>query len=96
MDDFIVSGQHSSSAVESREHESGLYARRVTEIPSNQTKRFEWSSGNCIYAGSAARGLAEGTDGWLIQKFTYDTDNNCIKIEIAYGNWQNRTLESFA
>jgi len=89
------SGAVQPSSIEQANFEQDLWASRITEIPSNMTKRFEWSGGNCIYSGAAPRSLAEGTDGWLLQKFTYDGSNQCTKIEIAYGNWTERTTESY-
>jgi hypothetical protein len=83
-------GNHRSTAVEGAEYEAPLSAKRMVEIPSNMKARFEWSSSNCIYAGYAAKGLAEGVNGWMIQKFTYDGDGHCIARNIAYGNWTDR------
>jgi len=85
------------SSLEQQVYEGDLFAQRIVEIPSNMTKRFAYDgSGNCIYLGAAPRGLAEGTDGWLLQKFTYDGSNRCTKIEIGYGNWTNRVSEDYA
>jgi hypothetical protein len=92
-----VSGAVKASDVENKSYEKDLWAVRITEIPDNMTKRFEYdASNNCIYLGAAPRGLAEGTDGWLLKKFTYDGSNNCTKIEIGFGNWTNRASEAFA
>lgn len=88
-------GQTKVSAAEAKEHEDMLLAKRTVSIPSNMKKRFEYSSGNCIYAGAAPKGLAEGTDGWMIQKFTYDGSNQCTDIDIAYGNWTNRASYTY-
>jgi hypothetical protein len=88
---FNPSGSTRSSQVEVNEYESALFARRTTEIPSNMKARFEWSGTNCIYAGFAPKGLAEGANGWLVQKFTYDGSNNCTERNIAYGNWTARS-----
>ena len=91
-----VSGATKSSDVENKTYEKDTWALRITDIPSNMTKRFAWSGGNCTYLGAAPRGLAEGTDGWILQKFTYDGSNQCTKIEVGYGNWTNHELEDFA
>ena len=73
-------------------YESDLYAKRIVEIPSNMKKRFAYDgSGNCIYIGYAPKGLAEGTDGWLLWKLAYDGSNQCTSIDIAYGNWTAHT-----
>ena len=91
-----VSGATKSTDVENKTYEKDSWATRTTEIPSNMTKRFAWSGGNCVYAGSAPRSLAEGTDGWLLQKFTYDGSDQCTNIEIAYGNWTAHATEDYA
>ena len=80
------------SSIEKDGFDPDLWASRITEIPSNMKARFAYDvSNNCIYAGYAPTGLAEGTDGWLLQKFTYDGSNNCTQRDIAYGNWTART-----
>jgi hypothetical protein len=91
-----VSGAVKASDVENKSYEKDLWAVRITEIPNNMQGRWEYDvSDNCIYAGYAPRGLAEGTDGWLLQKFTW-VGSNCTKREIGYGNWTSRTTETFA
>jgi hypothetical protein len=90
-------GQTKPDAIAVDGYESALFAARITEIPSNMGMRVAYDgSGNAEYVGFAPRGLAEGTDGWLLQKFTYDGSNRCTKREIAYGNWTNRASESYA
>jgi hypothetical protein len=56
--------------------------------------RVEYSGSNAIYVGYAPKGLAEGTDGWLLQKLTY-SGSNVTEINIAYGNWTARAGYSF-
>ena len=90
-------GQVKPDAISIDSYDSDLYARRITEIPSNMGMRVSYDgSGNAEYVGFAPRGLAESTDGWLLQKFTYDGSNRATKREIAYGNWTNRASESYA
>jgi len=85
------------SSIEVDGYESDLFAQRITEIPSNMKKRFAYDGGgNCIYIGYAPSGLAEGTDGWLLWKLTYDGSNQCTAIDIAYGNWTARTGYTYA
>lgn len=85
-----------TSAAEEREHEIALFARRITEVPSNMQARWSYNASNQVeYAGFAAKGLAEGTDGWLLHKFTYSS-NLPTKREIAYGNWTNKASESYS
>ena len=87
----VYEGNVKPSSIEQATLETDLSSVRTTEIASNQKKRFEWSAGNCIYIGYAPKGLAEGTDGWLLWKLTYDGSNQCTEINIAYGNWTSRS-----
>lgn len=95
---FKSEGAIKSSAVESREHEDSLYARRITEIPSNMQLRGDYSSTDGLpdYLGFAARGIATSTTGWLLQKFTYDANRQCTLRQIAYDSWDNRTTATYA
>ena len=96
MDDFIVSGQHSSSAVENREHEVGLSARRIVEIPSNQQMRVTYgSNGEPEYIGFGAKGLSESSDGWLLYYMQYDGSNRVISRKISYNSWDNRATATY-
>lgn len=80
------------TSIEQAGFEKDLWANRITEIPSNMEGRWEYDgSNNCIYAGYAPKGLSEGSDGWLIQKFTW-VGSNCTKREINYGNWTSHTF----
>ena len=75
------------SSVEKAAYEENLYATRTCEIPTNMIGRWAYdSSNNCTYAGYAPKGLDEGTNGWLLQKFTW-VSGNCTARNIAYGNW---------
>lgn len=94
--DHTLSGQLKVTGAEGREHESSLYAKRCSQIGTNQQGRWAYNAdSNIQYAGYAPKGLAEGTDGWLLQKFTYDVSQRLTTREIAYGNWTNRTGESY-
>lgn len=95
-DNQALAGQVKNSDAESREHENLIFAKRVTEIPSNAQLQVDYSGGtNPIYVGYAPKGLATSTgtnnvSGWLIQKFTYDGNNNPTARQISYGSWNNR------
>lgn len=90
-----LNGQLKVSHAEGREHEQALYAKRTTEIPSNQKMRVEYDgSNNPVYVGFGPKGLAEGTDGWIIQKYTY-SGSNPTERNIAYGNWTNRASYTY-
>ena len=91
-----VSGATKSTDVENKTYEKDLWATRIMDVPNNMKMRVEYSSGNAIYVGYAPRGLAEGTDGWLLFKYTYDGSNQCTDKDVAYGNWTNRAAESYS
>jgi hypothetical protein len=95
--DFIPSGQHGSSAVENREHEPGLFARRVVNIPSNQKIRIAYnSSGNEEYVGFAPRGLLESQQGWMIYNLVYSS-GKISQLNIATNAvWDDRATETYA
>lgn len=89
-------GNVKPSSIEKAGFEEELFATRIAEIPTNMKARFEYNSdSNVIYAGYAPKGLAEGTDGWLIQKFTW-VSGNATERNIGYGNWTNRALETYS
>lgn len=78
-------------------YEPNLFAKRITEIPSNMQARFVWDgSNNCTYAAYAVRELSESNTGWLLQKFTYDGSNNCTSRLIAYDSFDNYLTASYA
>jgi hypothetical protein len=91
-------GNVKPSSVEQAVYERDLCAGRMTEIPSNLQMRAAYSStdGQPDYVGFAPRGLAEGTNGWLLQKFAYDASRQCTSRTIAYGDWTNRATETYA
>ena len=79
-----------------REHEVAIFAKRVTEIPSNLQQRISYTaSKQAEYVGYGARGLDAGDNGWMIQKFTYTASQVTLR-QIAYGNWTNRASETYA
>lgn len=45
---------------------------------------------NPIYIGYGVRGLATSTDGWLINKITYDVSNRPTSIQSGIGKWTER------
>lgn len=93
MADFVPNGQASSSAVETREHEPDLSARRVTEIPLYMDTQYDYGSrtdGQPDYEGFGAPGLADNADGWLIYKNTYDINSFITKREARIGVWDDR------
>jgi len=93
------SGQTKPDAISVDSYEHDLFAQRWTEIPSNLQMRAEYTTDGGetvpLYLGFAPRGLAAGTDGWLLQKFTYDGSGNVTLRQIAYGNWTGRAGLSY-
>lgn len=92
------SGNLRSTAVERDEHHPGLYARRVTDIPSDLQMRVEYNSPTPTqkYVGYGARGLATSQDGWIIYEFTYNGSNQLTLRQTAYDTWDNRASASYA
>jgi hypothetical protein len=91
-------GATKPTSIEVDGYEGLLSANRIVEIPSNMQFRAAYAStdGLPTYCGFAAKGLAEGTNGWLLKEYTYDASRQCTKILIAYGNWTNRASESYS
>jgi hypothetical protein len=97
VDSADFEGAVKPSSIEKAGFEADLYANRFCEIPTNMEGRWEYDANdNCIYAGYAPKGLPEGTDGWLIQKFTWTAGTvsgfNCTKREINYSSWTSHTF----
>lgn len=47
--------------------------------------------GNPVYAAFSSPGTLDGDNRWTLKKYTYDVNNQCTKIEIAFkANWTNR------
>jgi hypothetical protein len=81
------------SSIEQDGYESDLSAGRITEIPSNMQMRCDYqgrTDGQPVYLGFAPRGLTSSEDGWLIQKYTYDVNNQATLRQIAYDSWDDR------
>jgi hypothetical protein len=95
----VYEGNIKPSSIEQATLETDLSAVRITEISSNQQFRADYNGltdGLPKYTGAAPKGLAEGTDGWLLKEFTYDANRQCTKILIAYGNWTARSSGSYS
>lgn len=95
----IFEGAVKPSSIEQAGFDSDVSAMRICEIPSNQQFRADYGSstdGLPDYTGAAPKGLAEGTDGWLLKAFTYDSNRQCTKILIAYGNWTAHLSASYS
>lgn len=94
-DSYTLNGQTRVSDAEAREHENKMFSKRIIKLPSNQQIRVEWitgSGGNKVaqYVGVGPQGLASSASGWMVQKITYDSNDNPTLIQISYGIWDNR------
>ena len=94
-DNEVQYGATRSSNIENREHQISLYAKRVTEIPSDMQMRIEYSGDLAIYVGYAPRGLSASATGWLIQKLDY-TGSNVTYRSTAFDSWNNRATATYA
>lgn len=97
--DFVPAGAVKPSSIENDVYESSIAAYRLTEIPSNLQMRVDYDSytdGKPAYVGYAARGVASSAGGWLVQKFTYDSDRQTTLRQIAIGIWDNRASLTYA
>lgn len=100
-DGYTLSGQTKVSDAEHREHESQLLAKRVVDIPNDLQNFLDYSirtDSQPVYVGFAPKGLAEGTAGWLLYKFTYESSSDNARLtkkQCAYGNWTNRASETY-
>lgn len=92
-----IEGSVKPTSIEVDGYEPLLSAHRLITIESNQQGRFDYLTGlTVIYAGYAPKGLATSTTGWLLQKFTYDANNNLTLRQIAYDSWDNRATASYS
>ncbi len=91
-----VYGQVKPSFTDNNEFDESISAKRITEIPSNQQSHWVYNSANqMLYAGYSARGIADSSDGWLLQKFTW-VGKDCTRRQIAYGAWDNYLTADYA
>jgi len=92
------SGAVQPSSIEQAVYDGNLKAFRHTEVPSGQKMRIDYGSrtdGQPDYQGFAPAGLAEGSNGWLIYKFTYTADPGSMTQRDIAGvledaNWTGR------
>lgn len=69
----------------------------VGEIPSNLTKRTEYSNDKrLLYEGYAVFGTLESQEKWFIYKYEYDVSKNEISRKIATERaWTKRALAEY-
>ncbi len=66
------------------------------DVGSTNQNCFDYDgSGNIIYSAEGAKGLAEGSDGWLVTKYTW-TDGKITKSQTAIGSWTGRVSLSYS
>lgn len=85
--------QDQSQYLDNKEHDSLFVAKRVTEVGNDTQTLMDYdvrSDDQPVYVGSAARGVATSSDGWLIKKFTYDGSNRPTVIQNGVGAYDNR------
>jgi hypothetical protein len=88
-------GQVKPSAIEVDAYEYELFAHRFAEVPTNLQGRWAYNVSNLVeYEGYAPKGLAEGTDGWLLRKYTY-VGEYVTERKIAYGNWTAKATYTY-
>lgn len=93
----VQHGAVKPSNLEQEVFDTKVGAYRYIEVPSNLQLKVEYNaSGTAKYRGYAVKGLAAGTDGWLIQFLEYDANNRLTTRTIAYGNWTNRAAETYS
>ncbi len=86
---YKVSGETKATNAENREHESLMLAKRTIKLPSNQHVKIVYDAdSNPIYVGTAPKGLPTGSEGWIIKKITW-VSNNPTDISIGYGIWDD-------
>ena len=81
------------SSLEQQEYEGDLFAKRITEIPSNMHKKLDYdgrTDEQPVYVGFAARNHATSSSGWLLYKITYDESDRVIDVISSYDSWDNR------
>lgn len=98
------SGAVRPSALEQEVYDKNLSAFRYTEIPSGMKQRLDYGArtdGQPDYIGYAPSGLAEGTNGWVLWKFTYDGSGFMTAkdiygaVEADNANWTDRATYTF-
>lgn len=97
-DPYPLAGQTKVSDAESREHQATLLAKRIMDVPSDLQILCDYdvrTDGQPVYVGFSPKGLAEATDGWLIYKLTYDSDNNITSRKTQFTNWTDRTSGTY-
>ena len=89
-------GNSKVSQAESREHDSEVFAKRVTQTPMNLQERWDRSAlGKTEYHGYTDRGVSEGSNGWFIEKWVY-AGGKPVSKTIAIGtSWKNRTKAEY-
>lgn len=98
-DDYQLNGQVRVSDAEAREHEPLIFAKRVTDVPSNQQVKVDAngrSDNQPVYVGFAPRGLPTSSNRWLLWEITYDVYGDFSYKKIAYDSYDNRVSATYS
>ena len=82
----ILAGNVKVSEAERREHDTTLWAKRVTQIPNNLQERYDYGArtdGQPEKIGYAPSGLSQNSYGWLVIQYAYDGDGFVLSKKIA-------------
>lgn len=95
-------GNLKPSVLDNDEHDASIKAKRIITWPDNTQQFIDYTTrtdGQPTYIGYAIRGLSQSSDGWMIQKFTYESASDNARItsrQIAYDTWSNRASATYA
>jgi YD repeat-containing protein len=93
-----IYGLTRATEAEHNEHDIALWAKRVTEIPSNLQQLLDYvdrTDGQPIYMGFAEKGLAQSASGWLLHKYTYNASGQMTAKQISYDAWADRVTTTY-
>lgn len=77
------------------EHQPDVSAKRSMKVPDSLQREIEYSSGNPIYMGFGAQGIATTNAGWLIHKFTWSGSDMTVR-QTAFGAWDSRATLTYS
>lgn len=85
--------KHELLELKNNVYNNALKSERVYDSGSDQDINLDYdmrTDDNPVYVGFGAKGLADGADGWLIFKLTYDASDRVTAKKSAYGVWNDR------
>jgi len=67
-------------------------AQKTFSIPGSHQILIDYQEGtNPIYVGVAEKSIPTSAELWLVQKITWDENNNPTMVQSAVGAWDSRT-----